>query len=87
MNEKKIYSLDRFEGDLAVCISDDDNVVRVNRETLGLAENDVFSAIYDGVGLSDIIPMPEERDRRLADLDARLYALVRRSKNNSEGKK
>lgn len=82
MAEKKIFSVDRFEGKIAVCISDDDDVLNLPQDTLGgLVPNDVFSAVIDGDGLKDIIPMPEERDRRLADMRARLHALARRSKN------
>ena len=81
MSEKKIFSIDRFEGNIAVCISDDDIVVNVSVESLsGLKPNDIFSAYLDGEELHDVVPMPEERDRRLADLRARLHALARRSK-------
>ena len=80
MMEKKIFSVDRFEGDVAVCVSDEDDVVKISKETLSLNVNDVFSAIYTGGELSDIKPMPEERDRRLADMRARLHALAKRTK-------
>ena len=81
MAEKKIFVVDRFEGDIAVCVSDDDHVVNMPRHKLeGLKQNDVFSAIIDGEGLIDITPMPEERDRRQNDIRARLHALARRSK-------
>ena len=81
MAEKKIFSIDRFEGNIAVCISDDDDVVNVPVDSLGgLEPNDIFSAYIDGEGLRDIIPMPEERDRRLKEYRERLHALARRSK-------
>ncbi len=81
MTEKKIFSVDRVEGDIAVCISDDDDVVNLPADTLGgLKPNDIFSARIEGEGLVDITPMPEERDRRLAQYRARLHALARRSK-------
>jgi hypothetical protein len=81
MADKKIFVVDRFEGSIAVCISDDDDVVKMPCDSLdGLVQNDVFSAIIDGEGLVDITPMPEERDRRLGDMRARLHALARRSK-------
>ncbi len=81
MAEKKIFVVDRFEGDIAVCVSDDDCVVNMPRGELGgLEPDDVFSAIIDGCGLIDITPMPEERDRRKNDIRARLHALARRSK-------
>lgn len=80
MKEKKIFSVDRFEGDIAVCVSDEDDVVKISKDILTLNVNDVFSAIYTGGELSDITPMPEERDRRLNDMRARLRALAKRSK-------
>ena len=81
MAETKIFSIDRFEGNIAVCISDDDDVVNVPVDSLGgLKPNDIFSAYIDGEGLRDIIPMPEERDRRLREYRERLHALARRSK-------
>ena len=81
MSEKKIFSIDRFEGELAVCISDDDDVVVVSISSLGgLSQNDIFSAFIEGDGLSEITPMPEERDRRLREYRERLHALARRTK-------
>lgn len=81
MAETKIFSIDRFEGNIAVCISDDDDVVNVPVDSLGgLEPNDIFSAYIDGEELRDIIPMPEERDRRLREYRERLHALARRSK-------
>ena len=81
MTERKIFSIDRFEENTAVCISDDDDVVSVPIEMLGgLKPRDVFSARIDGEELRDVIPMPEERDKRLAEMRSRLHALARRSK-------
>lgn len=81
MTERKIFSLDRIEGEWAVCVSDDGDVMDVPAALLaGLSVRDVFSAISDGESLIDITPMPEERDRRIADAKARLHALARRSK-------
>lgn len=81
MTDKKIFSLDRIEGDIAVCVSDDDDVINVPIASLeGLAVGDVFSAGTDGKRLVEITPMPEERDRRIARNRAMLRALARRSK-------
>ncbi len=78
---KKIFSVDRAEGELFVCISDDDDTVIIKRSELsGLEVNDVFSAELDGESVSDITPMPDERDRRLEANRARLHALARRRK-------
>ena len=81
MAERKIFSVDRFEGDIAVCVSDGDDVFNIPIATLGgLLPRDVFSAQIIGEELGDIIPMPEERDRRLREYRERLHALARRSK-------
>ncbi|MGM9643601.1 MAG: hypothetical protein ACI3X1_00775 [Eubacteriales bacterium] len=84
MSETKIFSLDRAEGELAVCVSDDDEQIVVPKNTLGgLEVHDVFSARIDGDRLVDIVPMPEERDSRLNANRSRLHALARRTKNKS----
>ena len=81
---KKIFSLDRIEGELAVCISDDDEQVTVTYSSLGtLKVRDVFSAEVDGDKLINITPMPEERDRRLEANRSRLHALAKRTKKQS----
>ena len=81
MTERKIFSVDRTEGEWLVCISDDDLVINLPRADAPTLEvRDVFSARVDGEKLFDIIPMPEERDRRLAENRARLHALARRNK-------
>ena len=81
---KQIFSLDKLEGDMAVCISDDDDVVVVPMADLGgLCVRDVFSAKITGDKLTDITPMPEERDRRIRDSRLMLHALARKTKNKS----
>ena len=78
---KKIFSIDRIEGDIAVCISDDDDKLDLDKKLLcGMTVNDIFSAEYDGESISDIQPMPEERDRRLKENRERLQRLFNRSK-------
>lgn len=78
---KKIFSVDRLEGDIAVCISDDDIKLDINKELLvGMTVNDIFSAEFDGESVSDIVPMPEERDRRLKANRERLERLFNRKK-------
>ncbi len=76
---KKIFSIDRIEGNIAVCISDDDIQIDVPVSTLGdLKVHDIFSAELDGEMLSEIVPMPEERDRRLKANRDRLHRLANR---------
>ena len=78
---KTIFSIDRIEGDIAVCISDDDLQLDIPRESLsGLGLHDVFSAEYDGERIWDIVPMPDERERRLHSNRERLRRLIERSK-------
>ena len=78
---KKIFSIDRIEGDIAVCISDDDDRVDVPLcELYGMSVRDVFSAELSGEPLCDVTPMPEERDRRLERNKKRLHDLARKCK-------
>ena len=76
-----VFSVDRIEGDIAVCISDEDHQVDLPLESLsGLGLHDVFSAEYKSVQLTDIVPMPEEKERRLKSNRDRLKKLLERSK-------
>ena len=80
---RKLFSLDRFEGEIAVCISDDDEKFDLPRSLLGeMRQHDIFSAEINGEDLCDIIPMPEERDRRIAANKARLERLIKRGQNS-----
>jgi hypothetical protein len=80
---KKVFSIDRIEGNIAVCISDDDLTLHVPTSVLGdMRVRDVFSAVVVGETLTDVVPMPEERDRRIAANRARLHALAKRNKEN-----
>lgn len=79
---KKIFSIDRVEGDLAVCIADDEQQIICPLSSLGgLTARDVFSAEFSGETLSDITPMPEERDRRLQKNKERLLKLAQKKNN------
>lgn len=79
---KEIFSVDRIEGDIAVCISDSGDVVETAVGSLGgMVANDVFSAEVCGNALCNIVPMPDERDRRIRQNRERLKALAMRSKN------
>ena len=80
---KTVFSLDRIEGDIAVCISDDDLQIDVPVSSLmGMKVHDVFSADIEGEALTNVTPMPEERDRRLAANRARLQRLFERNKKS-----
>ena len=78
---KKIFSVDRIEGGIAVCISDDDDRVDVPLcDLYGMGVRDVFSAELSGEKLCDVTPMPEERDRRIERNKRRLHDLARKCK-------
>ena len=78
---RSVFSVDRIEGDIAVCISDDDVQLDLPLASLsGLALHDVFSAEYDNGLLTDIHPMPEEKEKRLNSNRDRLKRLLERSK-------
>lgn len=80
---KKVFSIDRLEGELAVCISGDLQI-DVPLSVLGpMKQNDVFSAEYDGEVLRDILPMPEEREKRLCSNRERLQKLLKRGKGDN----
>ena len=84
---KKVYSIDRFEGDFAVLVCDDETVLSVSKGIfydLDLREGDVFSARESKGALEDISPMPEERDKRKAEARRRLEKLLDRGKNKSQ---
>ncbi len=76
---KKIYSVDRIEGNIAVVICDDGKIIQTERENIGLlCEKDVFSATEkDGI-FFELTPVPEERDRRLKAAKERLERLKNR---------
>ena len=70
---RKIFSVDRFEGEYAVIECDDGGVFNVKRSVIeSLSERDVFSAIYENGELSDITLLEEERERRLDEAKKRL---------------
>lgn len=78
---KKIFSIDRIEGDIAVCISDDDDRVDVPVSALfGMGVHDVFSAELEGDVINGVLPMPKERDRRIECNKKRLHDLARKRK-------
>ncbi len=78
---KKTFSIDRIEGELAVCISDDGEKVVVDvKELGGMAVRDIFHAELSGGVLANITADTEERDLRLARNHARLHAFARRNK-------
>ncbi len=79
---KKIFSVDRLEGDLAVCISDDGEQLICPLSALdGMKARDIFAAETDGETLTEITPLPDERDHRLKANKERLQRLINRKNN------
>lgn len=80
---KKIYAIDRIEGNIAVVVCDDEGVLEIDRRTLsGMSEGDVFSAEEMDGKLISVTPMPEEKERRQREARARLDKLFLRGKKN-----
>jgi hypothetical protein len=76
----KIFSVERIEGNLAVCISDDEEQVTVPVSALpDLKARDVFSADFDGESITNVIPLPEERDRRITVNRERLRRIIEKN--------
>lgn len=62
---KKIYVLDRIEDGVATVVCDDGEAINLSLDMIsGLDIGDVFSAEYSGGALCDVIPMPEETQKR-----------------------
>ncbi len=78
---KTIFSIDRLEGNIAVCISDEEEQFDIDISLIGdMKANDIFSADVEGGVLKNISPMPEERYRRLEENKKRLQRLFNRKK-------
>lgn len=78
---RKIFSIDRIEGNLAVCISDDEEQIVIPTNALSsFSVHDVFSAEVNGKKLENIIPMPEERDRRIAANKERIRKIIEKNR-------
>lgn len=72
----KVFSVDRVEGDILVCIDDDRNVYEFKRSVIGdLHEKDVFSADYQNDGIHNVTLLPEEKEERIKRAEERLKRL------------
>lgn len=83
-----IFTIDRFEGDFAVCLADenDKGIYKLDVPSAlvsELGEGDVFSAEVIGKELREITPCPEETAKRRAAARSRLRALLEKQKNKS----
>ena len=87
------FCLDRFEGDFAVCLCEDEGGRREpyafslaqNPALAELAEGMLFEAnLTDDEHVSGVVAKPQETDEKLARMTARLHALAARKKKNRE---
>ncbi len=75
------FSLDRFEGDFAVCYDEDDNKYDFPRSLVNLEAGALFTAVLDSDGNpTDVLYLAEETAAKKAQLKKRLDSLFNRSK-------
>ncbi len=80
---KKIFSVDRIEGEMIVCVGDDGEVISIQRgEGAALSECDVFSCRVENGRIYDIEPMPDERRIRAEKNRRRLFELFDKNNDN-----
>lgn len=87
------FCLDRFEGNMAVCLCEDENPPQ-SQYILSLADHPALAALPAGMlfeatlvddeHLTDIVSKPQETEDRLARATARLHALAARTKKKKE---
>lgn len=84
----KKYTLDRIEGEVAVCISrEDGQVADFSAAPLlaaGVKEGGIFSAETDGKELFNVEYLAQETETAKEDARQRLLALFNRGKENKE---
>ena len=79
---KTKLTLDRFEGELGVCIDECGNKYDLPKSLLkGLSESDIFLATREGNSFSEIEPLREETERKTAEIKDRLHRLFNKNKN------
>ncbi len=86
MREK--YTLDRIEGEVAVCVSfEDGRIIELSFVPLleaGVKEGGIFSAETDGNRLFDIEYLDRETEEAKENARKRLFGLFNRRKENKE---
>ena len=82
------YTLDRIEGEVAVCVSFEDGRITEHSSApllaAGVKEGGIFSAETDGNGLFDIEYLDRETERAKENARKRLFGLFNRRKENEE---
>lgn len=80
MKTNKIFSLDRYEGDLAVCLDEQNNSFDFPKDLIGLEPGSLFSADLDDDGtLSNILFLEEKTAEVKKQNKSRLTALFNRN--------
>jgi hypothetical protein len=76
MKNEKLLVIDRFEGDVAVCLDDEERAFDLPRTAVAdLGEGECFRAAVEGERVEFIKAMPEETARRRAEAEAMLASL------------
>ncbi len=77
------FSLDRFEGDFAVCYDDENKKYDFPKKTVPFEAGALFTAILDENGIPrEIRFLEEETAAQKAAMKKRLTALFQRNKNS-----
>lgn len=68
--------LDRFEGDIGVCLDDDGKKILIPRETLvGVCESDIFTIEFDGESYFSPVVLREETEQKKTEISKRMKKL------------
>lgn len=74
-----IYSIDRFEGNIAICEDENKKFIEILKNTfpIEIREGDCFEINKDG----NIIMLPDETDRRRKEIMDLYSKLLKKKKN------
>lgn len=68
--------LDRFEGDVAVCLDDDSNKYHISSAILDdICEGDIFKVEFDGESFSCPVALKDETEQKKSDISKRMKKL------------
>ena len=74
--------LDRYEGNLGVCLGDDKSKHEINKEILlGVKEQDIFTIEFDGESYSSPTVSHEETAKKKEDISNRMKKLFQMSRH------
>ena len=75
-------SVDRLEGEIAVLLSDEDEVFHLNAKEFSLSVNDIADITIEGERVISVIKRDEVAKERYESNKSRLSALFAKSKKN-----